>query len=102
MAVLRNALDKMVGDLLTAKTARALSRRERSDTAAVVKRYTENIAPGGLTIRWSNLTEREARQLIDMTRLHNRSTRSWWPLVLQGAGVKQQRGRSQATSWHTE
>ena len=91
MPGLRTLRDEAVGDPLTAKTARPPSNRERARTAAVVRRYTENITPGGLTIRWSNLTEREARQLVDMTRDNNRSTRRWWPLVLRGAGVKQRR-----------
>jgi len=102
MPGLPNVQDEATAGSLTAKTTRPPSRRERANTAAVVRRYTENIRPGGLTIRWSNLTEREARQLIDLTRNHNRSTRSWWPLVLQGAGLKQQRRRAQAASWRTQ
>jgi hypothetical protein len=102
MPGLRNVRDDAAGNPLTAKTARPPSRRERAKTAADVRRYTESITSGGLTVRWSNLTEREARQLVDLTRSHNRSTRSWWPLVLQGAGVKQQRGRPEAAPWRTE
>jgi hypothetical protein len=102
MPGVRNLRDEAAGGPLTPATARPPSRRERADTAALVRRYTENITSGGLTIRWSNLTEREARQLVDMTRAHNRSTRSWWPLVLRGAGVKHQRPRPRATSWRRE
>jgi hypothetical protein len=73
---------------LTAMTVMAPSRRERTETAALVKSYTKTVTTGGLTIRWGNLTQDEARQLIDLTRSRDRSTRAWWPVVLRGAGIK--------------
>ena len=42
----------------------------------------------GIAIRWANLTEGEARRLVELTRTGDRSTRNWWPLVLRAAGIK--------------
>jgi hypothetical protein len=70
------------------------SKRERADTARAIRNHTEKIKTGGLVIRWSNLTEAEARRLVDLTKANNRSTRAWWPLVLRGVGAPRRSKRS--------
>ena len=66
----------------------APTRPERVETVRAVRSYTRRLADGGLVIRWGNLTEDEARRLVDLTRGRNRSTGKWWPLVLRGTGVR--------------
>ena len=64
------------------------TRRERANTTRLVRSYTKSITAGGLEIQWSNLTENEARRLIDLTTNHDRSTSKWWPLVLRATQIQ--------------
>jgi hypothetical protein len=64
------------------------TRRERAETEATIETYTANTATRGISIRWANLTEGDARRLVELTQNGDRSTRNWWPLVLRAAGIK--------------
>jgi hypothetical protein len=64
------------------------TRRERTETERAISLYTDTSTSGGLAIRWANLTESEARRLVDLTKAGDRSTRRWWPLVLRAAGMR--------------
>ncbi len=72
----------------TTRKHRKPTRRERANTARLVRSYTKNITARGLEVQWSNLTENEARQLVDLTNNHNRSTSKWWPLVLRATRIQ--------------
>ena len=71
-----------------AKTMTPPTRGERAEVKSAIQIYTANAATRGLVISWANLTEVEARRLVELTRTGDRSTRDWWPLVLRAAGIK--------------
>jgi hypothetical protein len=56
----------------------------------MIQSYIAKTAARGVGISWANLTEGEARRLVELTKAGNRSTRDWWPLVLRAAGIKSQ------------
>ena len=83
-----NPADNHSGRPATATRTEPPTRRERGQTEATIRTYTANNSTHGIAIRWANLTESEARRLVELTKAGDRSTRNWWPLVLRAAGIK--------------